>query len=189
MVRPKEFNEAEVLCRAMELFWVQGYARTSFSDLTSTLGVSRQSLYETYGNKHTFYLRALNHYLAEALENNRKLLQVPGAMRDVMRAYLRELTQASCGRGCFAVNMMMEQAPTDPGVASAIHAHIEEVKEMLAERFREAQARGEVGADRNPRELAAFFHGMAISLSVTARAFGFEESLELSIEAALRTLD
>ena len=53
MPRAKEFDEAEVLDQALELFRTRGFKHTSFSDLTAELGVSRQSLYDTYGDKQT----------------------------------------------------------------------------------------------------------------------------------------
>src|SRR5207344_3088285 len=59
MPRVKEFDEAEVLDQALELFRARGFKHTSFSDLVDELGVSRQSLYDTYGDKQTLYQTAL----------------------------------------------------------------------------------------------------------------------------------
>ena len=52
MGRSKEFEENEVLQRAMELFWQQGYEKTSMSDLVEHMGIHRKSLYDTFGDKH-----------------------------------------------------------------------------------------------------------------------------------------
>jgi hypothetical protein len=40
MPRTKEFDEAEVLDQALELFRARGFRATSFADLTAELGVS-----------------------------------------------------------------------------------------------------------------------------------------------------
>lgn len=62
MGRPKAFDEDAVLDRAAELFWTQGYEATSISDLEERLGVGRQSLYDTFGDKRRLFLRAIERY-------------------------------------------------------------------------------------------------------------------------------
>ncbi|MGG4386266.1 TetR/AcrR family transcriptional regulator, partial [Priestia megaterium] len=65
MARNKEFDEKEALRRAMELFWRQGYEKTSMQDLVNYMGVHRRSIYDTFGDKHTLFIRALSHYVEE----------------------------------------------------------------------------------------------------------------------------
>ena len=52
MARSKEFEENEVLDKAMKLFWEQGYEKTSMTDLVEHMGIHRRSLYDTFGDKH-----------------------------------------------------------------------------------------------------------------------------------------
>jgi len=49
MPRVKLFDENEVLIKAMNLFWKQGYSATSVQDLVSHLGINRASIYDTFG--------------------------------------------------------------------------------------------------------------------------------------------
>ncbi|MBL8715361.1 MAG: helix-turn-helix transcriptional regulator, partial [Myxococcales bacterium] len=44
MARPKEFDRDEVLDRAVDLFWRNGYEATSMADMVEALGIGRQSL-------------------------------------------------------------------------------------------------------------------------------------------------
>src|ERR1700748_2100418 len=62
MARTKDFDENEVLMKAMNLFWYKGYNGTSMQDLVDGLGISRSSLYDTYGDKHTLFIKALESY-------------------------------------------------------------------------------------------------------------------------------
>lgn len=55
MGRSREFDENVVLQKAMELFWKQGYEKTSLNDLVEHMGIHRRSLYDTFGDKHTLF--------------------------------------------------------------------------------------------------------------------------------------
>src|SRR5438552_2908634 len=84
MARTKEFDEAEVLDRAVELFHARGFAHTSFSDLVESLGISRQSLYDTYGDKHTLFQTALKRYMERAVAGVQRKLENSGPVKEVL---------------------------------------------------------------------------------------------------------
>lgn len=46
----------------MGVFWEKGYDAASISDLTAAMGINRFSLYDTFGDKHELYLKALDAY-------------------------------------------------------------------------------------------------------------------------------
>ena len=62
MARQKEFDRDEVLHKAMEVFWMRGYEGTSIQDLVKYMGINRQSIYDTFGDKHTLFLQSLDRY-------------------------------------------------------------------------------------------------------------------------------
>ena len=62
MARSKEFEETVVLDKAMRLFWEQGYEKTSMTDLVEHMGIHRRSLYDTFGDKHSLFLKAMDRY-------------------------------------------------------------------------------------------------------------------------------
>ncbi len=68
MPRPKSFDPETVLTKAMGVFWEKGYDAASISDLTAAMGINRFSLYDTFGDKHTLYLKALESYEKQVLE-------------------------------------------------------------------------------------------------------------------------
>ena len=59
MARTKEFNPEKSLDAAVEVFWEQGYEHTSLDALMDKMGIARQSLYDTFGDKRALYLKAL----------------------------------------------------------------------------------------------------------------------------------
>ena len=93
MPRVKEFDEAEVLDQALELFRARGFKHTSFADLVDELGVSRQSLYDTYGDKQTLYQTALRRYLDRSLDQLRRKLGDEAPVRQVHVPVVHQLAK------------------------------------------------------------------------------------------------
>lgn len=191
MPRKKEFDEGEVLRKAMELFWVRGYAQTSIADLTDHLGIGRQSLYATFGDKDSLYLAALGHYLDAVAARIERALAQPGPVRDVMRNLLEGAATRHCedARGCLCANAMIERAPVDARARALTRAHGRRLEELLTRRLAAAQSVGEIPADRAVVALGRFFHGTLLGLAVSGRAFADPAELRDQIDTALRLLD
>src|SRR5580692_10417195 len=51
MARSKEFDPERALNKAMHLFWRRGYENTSVGELLRAMGIAKQSLYDTFGDK------------------------------------------------------------------------------------------------------------------------------------------
>ena len=52
----------EVLTAATRVFIEKGYEATSMQDLVDAMGISRASLYDTFGDKETLFLKVLDRY-------------------------------------------------------------------------------------------------------------------------------
>ena len=60
--RPRTFDRAGALRRAMEVFWEHGYEGTSMSDLTAAMGIKSPSLYAAFGCKEELFREAVAYY-------------------------------------------------------------------------------------------------------------------------------
>ena len=192
MPRAKEFDEAEVLDQALELFRARGFKHTSFSDLTSELGVSRQSLYDTYGDKQTLYQTALRRYLDRALDGMCRKLEDPAPVRTVLTEMFDRMVAGSCSNGspgCLMVNSMVELAPHDADTRALAQIHAREIEGLFASRLSAAQRKGEIAKSKDPVALARFFYHTMLGLAVASRALGDRESLRDSARVALQVLD
>jgi len=192
MSRQKEFDETEVLDQTIELFRARGYQSTSFCDLTSELGVSRQSLYDTYGDKQTLFLAALKRYRERTLGQIKALLATPGPVRPLLSQLFQGAIAGSCSEGnpgCLMVNSMVEMAPHDPAIQAMAITHARDLEGLLAARLSAAQRIGDIARDKNPTTLARYFYHTLLGLAVAARALGERETLANSAELALRALD
>ena len=59
MGRPREFNEDEVVRKAIELFGERGFTALSVDTTLSYLGLNRSSFYKIFGSKHGLLRTAL----------------------------------------------------------------------------------------------------------------------------------
>src|SRR5438128_12662413 len=61
--RPLAFQPEAALDAVTRLFWRQGFERTSLEDLERASGLSRSSLYNTFGSKRRLFELAVARYL------------------------------------------------------------------------------------------------------------------------------
>src|SRR5471030_2195899 len=115
MARTKDFDENEVLNKAIDIFWHKGYNGTSMQDLVDGLGISRSSLYDTYGDKHTLFIKALESYQNEGSRKICAIVNSAAPAKETIKQLLDlitgELLVDQIHKGCFMVNAEVEVAP------------------------------------------------------------------------------
>ena len=60
--RPRNFDRAQALQKAMEVFWSKGYEGASLTDLTEAMGINSPSLYGAFGSKEGLFREAVELY-------------------------------------------------------------------------------------------------------------------------------
>ncbi|MGH3447185.1 MAG: TetR/AcrR family transcriptional regulator [Nocardioidaceae bacterium] len=173
MARPREFDTTEVLDRAVDVFWRQGYEATSIADLTESLGIARASLYGAFGSKHDLYVRALQHYV-ETRHSAVDLLSRPGPVLPAIRAVLESaVTSRAPGesqRGCLITNASAECEATDWGVRRWVDSSWVELETALTSALLRARAEGELGPQAEPRGQARMLVVLLQGLRVIDRS-------------------
>ena len=192
MPRAKEFDEAEVLDQALELFRARGFKHTSFSDLVDELGVSRQSLYDTYGDKQALYHAALKRYLASGIDNIRRKLDDDAPVRPLLSGLFSGMIDGQCANGspgCLMVNSMVELSPHDADIRALAQEHAHAIEGLFASRLSAAQRKGDLAKSKDPVALARFLYHTMLGLAVASRALGDKAGLRETARLALQVLD
>jgi TetR/AcrR family transcriptional repressor of nem operon len=172
MGRPKEFDREAVLDRALEIFWARGYEATSMTDLVEALGIGRQSLYDTFGDKRALYLLALDRYSHERNTTPWHLLdELPlrSGLRALFVAAIDFILCAGDQRTCMMVNAAAELAPHDPEVKQRFCAAISDVEGRFERRLARAKEAGEIGGHHDVRAVARYLANTLYGLQITAK--------------------
>ncbi|MDR6968087.1 TetR/AcrR family transcriptional repressor of nem operon [Flavobacterium arsenatis] len=173
MARTKVFDENDVLDKAMNLFWQKGYNATSAQDLVDNLGISRSSLYDTYGDKHSLFVKALKQYRKERVD---PVLQEADVVEDV-EAYIRfffesvqkEALSDNSSKGCFIINSVVELAPVDSEIAGIANSIMNDTEEALCKVIKKGQDTGVFTTKFSARSLARFVFNSLNGLRVTVK--------------------
>ena len=192
MPRTKVFDEGEVLERAMDLFWAKGYQATSAQDLVDRLEISRSSLYATYGDKHSLFVRALQRYRRQHID---PVLDKADTVED-LEGYLRELFGSARSdaltdhppRGCFMVNSAVELAGVDAEVAAIGSAIMRDTETAVRKVIERGQKAGLFTRRHSPRSLARYLFNALNGLRVTIKFDDSDAMFTDILEVSLATL-
>lgn len=138
MGRRKEFDDDTVVRAARDVFWERGYASTSLADLQTATGLSRSSLYETYGSKRGLFDRVARSYLDEIIGPLLEPMEADGAGRGEIVDYflslarfLRDSPRPVATRGCLMLNTAMELNILDSDAARVVRGYRERVRAAI----------------------------------------------------------
>lgn len=193
MARPKEFDVDDALQQALEVFWRKGYEATSVQDLVAAMGIQKASLYGTFGDKHSLYMKALQRYEADgfaALADHLTAARSPkDAVRDLVLGNAEQACSAKGRLGCFCVNANVEMAPQDGEVADLVRLHSERVEALLEAALRRAKALGEIAKGANCKQLATFLFGTIVALNVLGKQRAGRDRMLAMARQSLAALD
>lgn len=170
--RPREFERDEVLDKAMDLFWSQGYEATGVAQLCAHMGVGRQSLYNTFGDKESLFSEALRRYKQLRLQPMIAALRGPGSGLENVRRLLETWEEASkdiAHKGCLMANSIAEFGMREPRFAAELGSMLGEIEAAFTYALEKACEDGELPAGRDPRALARLFTTLGQGLSTVGK--------------------
>lgn len=158
MPRPVSYQRDDILQRAVQVFWRQGYLGTSVKDLVAATRLQPGSLYSAFRSKQGLYRAALDCYFEASLRDVRRILQGPGSPLARVRALFNHLCEA-CerdpdGRGCLLVNALVQMPVDDDELAARLAAMFAAMEAEFVRVLEEARRCGELGEEKEPQACA-----------------------------------
>jgi TetR/AcrR family transcriptional repressor of nem operon len=192
MARSREFDTERALAAAMNLFWRLGYENSSLDMLMHEMGISRQSLYDTFGDKRALYLKAMAFYRKQTNSSLRELLATASTVKEgFTRIFIGMVAESreQHARGCLLLSANMERAVDDEEIAKFLEENQAEVESIFAEALRRAQRNGEVSGGQNAVALAKFFVVTIQGMRAMARLKSDRHALRQVAKIALELFD
>ena len=168
--RPRKAEPEVALTAAMNAFWTKGYEATSMSDLTEATGLHKASLYKTFGDKHQLFVSALKLYFtktAKAQKDSRNGEENP--IKAIKASVDSTIDQCAQGKGCLAVNSLIEVAPFDAEIDRILKQFRQRLDKHLASLVDEAKKKKLVAKSIDTKEavrlISVFLHGLSANMA------------------------
>jgi TetR/AcrR family transcriptional repressor of nem operon len=192
MPRKKEFDEDELLEKAVNLFWQKGYNATSAQDLVDGLGINRSSLYNAYTDKRTLFKKSLIHYQLKQTNTMIAMLaraeNAKKALKQIFAGLIEESVNDRLLRGCFMVNTAVELAGIDEEIGDIVNKNNKSVEDALTKIIEKGQKDEQFSSKTDARAFARFIFGNITAIKVSARTGADRKTLEDMAEIALAAL-
>ena len=193
MARTKDFDESEVLAKAVKLFWLKGYNGTSMQELVDALGISRSSLYDTYVDKHTLYLKALEFYQKNAQQQISDIVSNTPSAKNAIKRLLEFVTDGLLSdkqhKGCFMLNAEVEVAAQDAEVMDIVCRNDRQIEAALHELIQKGQKNKEISNKKNAKMLTRFFVNTIKGIRVSAKSTNDISFFNDIVQTSLSVLD
>ncbi|WP_068475723.1 TetR/AcrR family transcriptional regulator [Saccharicrinis aurantiacus] len=125
MARTKKYKEDEVIEKAMNLFWRNGFEATSTRMLEKEMGINQFSIYSSFGNKEGVFLESMKCYNQKINTIVKKLENREGGIESI-KGYFYDFLDFSkennIAKGCLLANTMTELgADSDLVIKAKVH--------------------------------------------------------------------
>jgi AcrR family transcriptional regulator len=187
MARPREFDVDAALDGAIGVFREHGFEGASAQMLVGAMGIGRQSLYDTFGDKWQLYRSAVRRYGMDECAAHFEALRSGVRAVDGIEAMLRRVVEAA-HEPCLGVGSICEFGVSRSDLAEVNAPLARTLRDAIAARVREAQREGDAAAEIDPDVAATFLTATIASLRVAGRGGADGAALNGLADMALRAL-
>ncbi|AOR32160.1 TetR family transcriptional regulator [Streptomyces fodineus] len=185
--RPRSFDRATALHKALMAFWEHGYEATSVSDLTRIMGIGAPSLYAAFSDKRTLFEEVVRVYVdTHGAFGDRALAQEPtarGGVERMLREAAAEYTDPAHPYGCLVVHAATNC--TSPEVEQLLRERRNANIAAVESRIEADVAAGLLPAGTDAAALARHTAAMIQGMSQQARDGASRAELEALAEIAM----
>ncbi|MGQ1892028.1 TetR/AcrR family transcriptional regulator [Thermophagus sp. OGC60D27] len=172
MARKKEYNEDEVVEKAMRLFWKNGYENTSMQMLEKEMGINKFSIYSSFGSKHGLFFECLKSYkkkvnsIFEQFKNSNKGIE---DIKEFFYNSVRICNEEGNEKGCLLTNTYNEFADKeDEPINGQINSFMDNLKELFIEKLKMNSDKDEETVLKQANYLLIAKHGLAAASRVNS---------------------
>jgi TetR/AcrR family transcriptional repressor of nem operon len=189
----KHFDSDHVLDTVVRLFWQRGAATTGIQDVVAATGLSRSSLYATFGGKQALHLAALRRYVERQSRPVFARLAADGRGLAAIAEFFDGLIEARCSGpyarwGCMVTNTHLAADGTDPDVRDVLTAHHDELRVAMRTALQAARQSGRLRPAADLDAAAEQLALLAYGVNLRSRGGADATALQAAVTAALDAL-
>ncbi len=187
----KQFDPEVALDAAIGVFRERGYEGASLSQLIAAMGIGKKSLYDTFGNKRSLFLRSIRHYGDGALRMIQQQLDSGKTPLDGLSRLFKAFDRASsepCSKGCMIAANLGDFDQDDEDVAAILTTILEQQEKLFRVQLEKAAEHGELDPKVRPRAAARLLISLAQGASMIGRVTDGPEPGRSAFAEVLRYL-
>lgn len=162
MARTLEFNEEEVIQKAMEVFWEKGYTATSMRDLTDAMQINISSLYNSIGDKHALFVKCIRLYSKIRLKDIHARYATYDSPYKALETYIKDAANkiTSASKSCMCVKTTFEIEGNDPEVQKAVNEYNDNIHLFIKQLVEMAQNSGDITTNEDAGTIADYLDSL-----------------------------
>tara|TARA_R110002051_G_scaffold255120_2_gene314175 strand:+ start:9678 stop:10256 length:579 start_codon:yes stop_codon:yes gene_type:complete len=175
MARKKQYNENEVIEKAMHLFWRNGYESTSVRMLEKEMGINQFSIYASFKNKEGVFLESIKLYnkqikaITNTLENSKNGVE---GIKEYFFDFLNFSREGAIFKGCLVTNTVNEiKEDSSPVIMAALKRFSLTIRELFVRNLKQDD-------ERDVKEIEAqadYLMNALLGLSISSKVFKEEQ--------------
>ncbi len=156
----------------MLVFWEKGYEATSIPDLLKAMGLSRSSLYNTFGDKRALFLEALRFYQKQ-MDSRQEILNRATSVKEGITEYFNQRIESAYStehpKGCMTTNTSIELSTPDNQLKELVKNRFLGLENSFYQLLEKGRLSGEIKSTTDTKSLACLFMNLNHSINIMGK--------------------
>jgi len=191
MARPRQFDRDQALLQAIRVFCDKGYAAASTEELMNAMSLSRQSMYNAFGDKRQLYLQAMQQYQANSVSDLIWRLSKDAtplaSLHNTLLSFASRAEREGTA-GCMGVNAVCEFGLSDEEINQLTASSAMTLRAAFERTLRAAVEQQQIAPQTDISGACDFLLSTLSGMKVSAKAGASVEQLGAIADFAIRAL-
>ncbi|MCC6372140.1 MAG: TetR/AcrR family transcriptional regulator [Bacteroidia bacterium] len=193
MPKVKQFNKEKVLEAASHIFRQKGYNGTSIDDILKATNLSRSSLYDSFKDKHSLYLAALEFYKDREKNGynslDEKTLNGLEKIDLLFKEVINHLIEHPNDNGCLMVNAAAEMSKQCDKTSHIVCNNKDDIENLFATWLKDAEDSKLLKLSKPTKSYGTFLFNTLCGLKVLSQSGATRNDLSNVVKLSMDALN